>query len=150
MRDLRPILLVEDSLQDAELTIAALARCQLLNPVVHVRDGEDALDYLRSTGRHAGQRHGGPVVVLLDLKLPKLNGLQVLAEIRRDDALRHTPVVMLTASRQDRDLVESYEVGVNAFVVKPLDFDEFLSAVQELGMFWGMTNQPPPPFVPTA
>lgn len=150
MRDLRPILLVEDSLQDAELTIAALARCQLLNPVIHVRDGEEALDYLRSTGRYAGQHHGGPVVVLLDLKLPKLNGLEVLAEIRGDVALRHTPVVMLTASRQDRDLVKSYEVGVNAFVVKPLAFDEFVSAVQELGMFWGMTNQPPPPFVPAA
>ena len=144
MRDLRPILLVEDSLQDAELTIEALARCQLLNPVVHVRDGEQALDYLRCKGAFGGEHHAGPVVVLLDLKLPKIDGLEVLAEIRRDEVLRSTPVVMLTASRQDADLLQSYESGVNAFVVKPLDFDEFLAAVQGLGMFWGVTNEPPP------
>jgi len=149
MKDLRPILLVEDSTKDAELTMAALARCQLLNPVVHVRDGQEALDYLRSHGPYAGASHGGPVVVLLDLKLPKLNGLEVLAEIRGDALLKSTPVVMLTSSRQERDLVQSYDSGVNAFVVKPLDFNEFLEAVQELGMFWGVTNQPPP-FVPVA
>lgn len=149
MKDLRPILLVEDSMKDAELTMAALARCQLLNPVVHVRDGQEALDYLRNHGPYAGALHGGPVVVLLDLKLPKLNGLEVLAEIRGDALLKSTPVVMLTSSRQERDLVQSYDSGVNAFVVKPLDFNEFLEAVQELGMFWGVTNQPPP-FVPTA
>ena len=149
MKDLRPILLVEDSMKDAELTMAALARCQLLNPVVHVRDGQEALDYLRSHGPYAGALHGGPVVVLLDLKLPKLNGLEVLAEIRGDALLKSTPVVMLTSSRQERDLVQSYDSGVNAFVVKPIDFNEFLEAVQELGMFWGVTNQPPP-FVPAA
>jgi CheY-like chemotaxis protein len=144
MRDLRPILLVEDNPKDAELTMAALARCQLLNDVTHVRDGVEALEYLRCQGRYAGAMHGGPVVVLLDLKLPKLNGLDVLREIRTDAALSSTPVVMLTSSREEQDLIRSYELGVNAFVVKPVDFKEFLEAIQGLGMFWGITNQPPP------
>ncbi|MFG3448421.1 MULTISPECIES: response regulator [unclassified Stenotrophomonas] len=144
MRDLRPILLVEDNPKDAELTLAALARCQLLNEVTHVRDGVEALQYLRSEGRYEGAMHGGPVVVLLDLKLPKLNGLEVLKEIRTDAALSSTPVVMLTSSREEQDLILSYELGVNAFVVKPVDFKEFLEAIQGLGMFWGITNQPPP------
>ncbi|MEN1996398.1 MULTISPECIES: response regulator [Stenotrophomonas] len=144
MRDLRPILLVEDNPKDAELTMAALARCQLLNDVTHVRDGVEALEYLRCQGRYEGAMHGGPVVVLLDLKLPKLNGLEVLKEIRTDLALSSTPVVMLTSSREEQDLIRSYELGVNAFVVKPVDFKEFLEAIQGLGMFWGITNQPPP------
>lgn len=144
MRDLRPILLVEDNPKDAELTMAALSRCQLLNDVTHVRDGVEALEYLRCQGRYAGAMHGGPVVVLLDLKLPKLNGLEVLKEIRTDAALSSTPVVMLTSSREEQDLIRSYELGVNAFVVKPVDFKEFLEAIQGLGMFWGITNQPPP------
>lgn len=144
MRDLRPILLVEDNPKDAELTMAALARCQLLNDVIHVRDGVEALEYLRAQGRYEGAQHGGPVVVLLDLKLPKLNGLEVLKEIRSDASISSTPVVMLTSSREEPDLVRSYELGVNAFVVKPVDFKEFLEAIQGLGMFWGITNQPPP------
>lgn len=144
MRDLRPILLVEDNPKDAELTMAALARCQLLNDVTHVRDGVEALEYLRTQGRYEGAMHGGPVVVLLDLKLPKLNGLDVLKEIRTDASISSTPVVMLTSSREEQDLVRSYELGVNAFVVKPVDFKEFLEAIQGLGMFWGITNQPPP------
>jgi len=144
MRDLRPILLVEDNPKDAELTMAALARCQLLNDVTHVRDGVEALEYLRCQGRYEGAMHGGPVVVLLDLKLPKLNGLEVLKEIRTDRALSSTPVVMLTSSREEQDLIRSYELGGNAFVVKPVDFKEFLEAIQGLGMFWGITNQPPP------
>jgi len=144
MRDLRPILLVEDNPKDAELTLAALARCQLLNEVTHVRDGVEALDYLRAEGDYKGAMHGGPVVVLLDLKLPKLNGLEVLKEIRGDAAISSTPVVMLTSSREEQDLIRSYELGVNAFVVKPVDFKEFLEAIQGLGMFWGITNQPPP------
>lgn len=144
MRDLRPILLVEDNPKDAELTLAALARCQLLNDVTHVRDGVEALEYLRTQGRYEGAMHGGPVVVLLDLKLPKLNGLDVLKEIRSDPTISSTPVVMLTSSREEQDLVRSYELGVNAFVVKPVDFKEFLEAIQGLGNFWGVTNQPPP------
>ena len=144
MRDLRPILLVEDNPKDAELTMAALARCQLLNDVTHVRDGVEALEYLRTQGRYEGAMHGGPVVVLLDLKLPKLTGLEVLKEIRTDATISSTPVVMLTSSREEQDLVRSYELGVNAFVVKPVDFKEFLEAIQGLGMFWGITNQAPP------
>jgi DNA-binding response OmpR family regulator len=116
----------------------------LLNDVTHVRDGVEALEYLRCQGRYEGAMHGGPVVVLLDLKLPKLNGLEVLKEIRTDRALSSTPVVMLTSSREEQDLIRSYELGVNAFVVKPVDFKEFLEAIQGLGMFWGITNQPPP------
>ncbi|SKB67132.1 response regulator [Luteibacter sp. 22Crub2.1] len=148
MRDLRPILLVEDSPKDAELTLAALSRCQLLNEVTHVRDGVEALEYLRSEGKYAGASHGGPVVVLLDLKLPKLTGLEVLEEVRRDPKLSSTPIVMLTSSREEQDLVASYKLGVNAFVVKPVDFKEFFEAIQGLGMFWGITNQPPPPIRP--
>ncbi len=144
MRDLRPILLVEDNPKDAELTLAALARCQLINDVTHVRDGVEALDYLRTEGAYADANHGGPVVVLLDLKLPKLNGLEVLEQIRSDAAISSTPVVMLTSSREEQDLVRSYALGVNAFVVKPVDFKEFFEAIQGLGMFWGITNQPPP------
>lgn len=106
MRDLRPILLVEDSPKDAELTMAALARCQLLNDVIHVRDGAEALDYLRCEGKFAGAMHGGPVVVLLDLKLPKVNGLEVLEQVRGDPQLSSTPVVMLTSSREEQDLVQ--------------------------------------------
>ncbi|WP_022971907.1 response regulator, partial [Xanthomonas maliensis] len=113
-------MLVEDNPKDAELTMAALQRCQLLNEIVHVRDGAEALDYLRCEGSHAGARHGAPVVVLLDLKLPKINGLEVLEEVRRDPALASTPIVMLTSSREEQDLVRSYELGVNAFVVKPV------------------------------
>ena len=111
MRDLRPILLVEDNPKDAELTMAALARCQLLNDVTHVRDGVEALEYLRCQGRYEGAMHGGPVVVLLDLKLPKLNGLEVLKEIRSDRALSSTPVVMLTSSREEQDLIRSEAAG---------------------------------------
>lgn len=148
MRDLRPILLVEDSPKDAELTLAALSRCQLLNEVTHVRDGVEALEYLRSEGKYVDATHGGPVVVLLDLKLPKLTGLEVLEEVRRDPKLSSTPIVMLTSSREEQDLVASYKLGVNAFVVKPVDFKEFFEAIQGLGMFWGITNQPPPPIRP--
>ena len=144
MRDLRPILLVEDNPKDAELTLDALERCQLLNQVTHVRDGVEALQYLRGEGIYRDVNHGGPVVVLLDLKLPKVNGLEVLAEVRGDPHLKSTPIVMLTASREEQDLVRSYELGVNAFVVKPVDFKEFFDAIQGLGMFWGITNNPPP------
>jgi DNA-binding response OmpR family regulator len=109
-----------------------------------VRDGAEALDYLRCEGAYAGTQHGGPVVVLLDLKLPKINGLEVLEQVRNDASLSSTPVVMLTSSREEQDLVRSYQLGVNAFVVKPVDFKEFFDAIQGLGMFWGITNQPPP------
>lgn len=144
MADIRPILLVEDSPKDAELTLAALERCQLCNDVIVVRDGAEALDYLRSQGAYQGRARPDPSVVLLDLKMPKVDGLEVLEQVRSDPALRHTPIVMLTSSREEKDLVKSYELGVNAFVVKPVDFQEFFEAIRDLGMFWAILNEPPP------
>lgn len=144
MSELRPILLVEDSPKDLELTLAALEKCQLANTIVTTRDGEDALDYLYSRGAHADRPEGDPAVVLLDLKLPKIDGLEVLEKVKGDARLRHIPIVMLTSSREERDLVRSYELGVNAFVVKPVEFKEFFAAIQDLGVFWAILNEPPP------
>ncbi len=144
MSDLKPILLVEDSPNDVELTLAALERCQLANDVVVVRDGAEALDYLFERGQFTKRNSGNPVVVLLDLKLPKVDGLEVLGQIKQDPGLRQTPVVMLTSSREERDVVESYNLGVNAFVVKPVEFEQFFVAIRDLGMFWAVLNEPPP------
>lgn len=141
---LRPILLVEDSPNDLELALAALERCKLANPIHVARDGVEALDYLHVRGAWADREHGDPAVVLLDLKLPRLDGLEVLERVKHDPLLRQVPIVMLTSSREERDLVRSYELGVNAFVVKPVDFHAFLQAIQDLGMFWAVLNQPPP------
>jgi CheY-like chemotaxis protein len=144
MADLRPILLVEDNPKDLELTLAALAKCQLANTIVVARDGAEALDYLYARGVHADRDPGDPAVVLLDLKLPKVDGLEVLETVKRDPSQRQIPVVMLTSSREERDLLRSYELGVNAFVVKPVDFNAFFEAIQDLGMFWAILNEPPP------
>lgn len=144
MADLRPILLVEDNPRDLELTLAALAKCQLANDIVVARDGAEALDFLYARGAHAERRPGDPAVVLLDLKLPKVDGLEVLEQVKGDPLQRQIPVVMLTSSREERDLLKSYELGVNAFVVKPVDFNAFFEAIQDLGMFWGILNEPPP------
>ena len=144
MADLRPILLVEDNPKDIELTLAALARCQLANDIVVTRDGADALDYLYMRNAHATRPPGDPAVVLLDLKLPKVDGLEVLERLKGDPQRRQIPVVMLTSSREESDLVKSYELGVNAFVVKPVDFNAFFEAIQDLGMFWAVLNEPPP------
>ena len=146
MADLRPILLVEDSPKDLELTLAALEKCQLANEIIVARDGEEALDYLYSRGGHADRPDGDPAVVLLDLKLPKIDGLEVLEQVKGDANLRHIPIVMLTSSREEQDLVRSYELGVNAFVVKPVDFKEFFKAIQDMGVFWAILNEPPPRF----
>ena len=146
MADLRPILLVEDSPKDLELTLAALEKCQLANEIIVARDGEEALDYLYARGGHADRPNGDPTVVLLDLKLPKIDGLEVLEQVKGDANLRHIPIVMLTSSREEQDLVRSYELGVNAFVVKPVDFKEFFKAIQDLGVFWAILNEPPPRF----
>lgn len=137
------ILLVEDSSQDVELTLTALEKHNLANEVVVVRDGEEALDYLYRRADYKTRPGGNPVVVLLDIKLPKVDGLDVLQRIRADEQLRSTPVVMLTSSREEQDIVRSYNLGVNAYVVKPVDFQHFLSAICELGLFWAVINQPP-------
>jgi CheY-like chemotaxis protein len=141
---LKPILLVEDNPRDLELTLIALEKSNLANEVITVRDGEEALDYLFRRGPYAGRPEGNPAVVLLDLKLPKVDGIQVLEQVKSDPALRPVPVVMLTTSREERDLVQSYRLGVNAYVVKPVAFREFIGAIQELGMFWAVLNEPPP------
>jgi len=144
MPDLRPIVLAEDDANDVELTLLALAEHNLANPVVVLRDGVAALDFLYSRGEYADQARPNPVVLLLDLKMPKLNGLDVLKQIKSDDRLKLLPVVILTSSREERDLVASYQLGVNAYVVKPVSFQEFVSAIRGLGMFWALINEPPP------
>ena len=150
MADLRPILLVEDNPKDIELTLAALTKCQLANDIVVTRDGAEALDYLYCRGQYQDRLPGDPAVVLLDLKLPKVVGQEVLAKIKADGITRAIPVVMLTSSREESDLVRSYELGVNAFVVKPVDFNAFFEAIQDLGMFWGVLNETPPRSAATA
>jgi CheY-like chemotaxis protein len=144
MADLKPILLVEDNPNDVELTLAALARSHLANEVVVVRDGAEALDYLNRTTAYASRPPGLPAVVMLDLKLPKIDGLQVLEKIKQTPELRSLPVVMVTSSREERDLVQSYQLGVNAYVVKPVSFNEFVEVIQDLGVFWAVLNEPPP------
>ena len=141
---LKPILLVEDNPKDLELTLLALEKSKLANDVVTVRDGAEALDYLFRRGPHAARAAGNPAVILLDLKLPKVDGLQVLEAVKGDPGLKAVPVVMLTASREEQDVVRSYALGVNAFVVKPVAFKDFIDAIQDLGVFWAVLNEPPP------
>jgi CheY-like chemotaxis protein len=138
------ILLVEDDPYDVELTLSALAQNHLTNEVVVVRDGAEALDYLFRQGNYESRVAGNPMVVLLDLKLPKVDGLEVLEHIKSDPNLKAIPVVMLTSSREERDLVRSYNLGTNAYVVKPVDFPDFVEAIRTLGLFWAVVNQPPP------
>ena len=145
MIELKRILLVEDSPNDVELTLEGLAEHNLANAVEVAADGEEALDYLYRRGKFSGRPNGNPAVILLDLKLPKVSGLEVLKTIRSDDTLRLIPVVVLTSSREERDLIESYQLGVNAYVVKPVDFHEFMDAAKSLGIFWAVINEPPPP-----
>ncbi|CAO4186333.1 response regulator [Methylorubrum extorquens] len=144
MAGLKPILLVEDNPNDIELTLAALESSQLANEIIICRDGAEALDFIYRRGPHAGRQVQDPAVVLLDLKLPKVDGLEVLAQIKGDPVTRAVPVVMLTSSREETDVVRSYDLGVNAFVVKPVAFDEFFAAIKELGVFWALLNEPPP------
>ncbi|MEW5856017.1 MAG: response regulator [Cyanobacteriota bacterium] len=150
MKELKRILLVEDSPNDVELTLAALEENHLANEVVVVRDGEEALDYLYRRGIFKLRIEGNPVVILLDLKLPKVDGLEVLAQVKSDPTMKLIPVVMLTSSREEQDLVRSYDLGVNAYVVKPVDFHEFVNAIKEIGLFWAVVNQPPPGSLPIA
>jgi CheY-like chemotaxis protein len=141
---LKPILLVEDNPKDLELSLVALEKSQLANDVVIARDGAEALDYLRCQGEYSTRSRGNPAVVLLDLKLPKIDGLEVLEQIKGDPELKSIPVVMLTSSREEKDLLKSYKAGVNAYVVKPVGFKDFIEAIQELGVFWALLNEPPP------
>jgi DNA-binding response OmpR family regulator len=138
------ILLVEDDPKDTELTMTALEEYNLSNEVVVARDGEEALDYLFCRGQFQGRTSENPAVLLLDLKLPKVDGMEVLQQMKSDDKLRVIPVVVLTSSREERDMVASYNLGVNAYVVKPVDFHGFVNAIKELGIFWAIINEPPP------
>jgi len=144
MAELNSILLAEDNPKDVELTLTALAENHLANEVVVVRDGEEALDYLLRRGRFALRAEGNLAVVLLDLKMPRVDGLEVLRRIKSDDTLKSVPVVMLTSSREERDLVESYRLGANAYVVKPVGFEQFVEAVREVGVFWAILNERAP------
>jgi CheY-like chemotaxis protein len=144
MNSFKRILLVEDSEPDIELTLGALEENRLTNEVAIARDGVEALDYLHRRGTFAGRSDEQPVVVLLDLKMPRLDGVEVLRQMKADSGLRGIPVVVLTSSREEPDLKRSYELGANAYVVKPVDFQQFVDAVKQIGIFWAVTNQAPP------
>ncbi len=144
MAELKRILLAEDNPKDVELTLTALDEHNLANEVVVVNDGAEALDYLYRRGKFAMRADNNPAVVLLDLKMPKVDGLEVLRTIKNDSNLKTIPLVILTSSREEKDLVESYKLGVNAYVVKPVNFQQFIEAVKELGAFWAVINEPPP------
>jgi len=144
MRDgIGRILLAEDNIHDVELTREALAGNNLANEVDVVRDGQEALDYLYRAGAFASRETGDPIVILLDLKMPKVDGLEVLRRVKEDSALRHIPIVMLTSSSEESDVIESYRLGVNAYVVKPVDFGQFVAAVRKTGVFWAVLNNVP-------
>ena len=139
------ILLVEDNADDAELTLRAFRKSKILNEIVVVTDGVEALDYVFASGAYAGRNlEAGPAVILLDLKLPKIGGLEVLRRLRADERTRRIPVVVLTSSNEERDILSSYDLGANSFVRKPVDFAQFLEAAQQLGMYWLVMNEPPP------
>jgi len=144
MNPLPRILLAEDSSEDAELVLEALAEYRIANTVLHVKDGEEALDYLYRRGAFANYPPIQPAVVLLDLKMPKVDGTEVIKQLKNDPELKRIPVVVMTSSREERDLVNSYNLGANAYVVKPLNFHEFVDAVKQLGAFWAVLNEPPP------
>jgi CheY-like chemotaxis protein len=140
-KDLRTILLVEDSMADAEMALDALSEAHLANPVVHVEDGVECLDYLYGRGAWESRRPGDPAVVLLDIKMPRMNGLDVLTEMRSQEKLKRIPVVILSSSREESDLARSWDLGANAYVIKPVDVDQFFEAMRTLGQFWGVFNQ---------
>src|ERR1700757_4356604 len=149
MSELARILLVEDDPRDVELTLTALGEYNLANEVVVARDGEKALDYLYCRGEFSARSNDNPAVLLLDLKLPKVDGLEVLQQIKSDENLKIIPVVVLTSSHEEKDMVVSYRLGGNAYVVKPVDFHEFVNAIRELGFFWAIINEPPPGSIKT-
>jgi CheY-like chemotaxis protein len=141
---IKTILLVEDDPHDVELTLTALALHRLANQVMVVNDGAQALDYLYCRGKYAGREGDRPVIMLLDLKMPKVSGLEVLQTVKTDAELKTIPIVVFTSSREEPDLVRCYQLGVNAYVVKPVQFAEFMNAVKGLGLFWAVINEPPP------
>ncbi len=143
MTALRTILLAEDSPADAEMAVDALKEARLANPIVHVEDGVETMDYLLRRGAFANREEGLPAVLLLDIKMPRMDGLEVLKEIRNTEELKRLPVVILSSSREESDLARSWDMGVNAYVVKPVDVDQFFGAVQTLGKFWALINQAP-------
>lgn len=144
MSTLRPILLAEDNPNDVELTLTALHSLNLANEIVVVGDGSQVLDFLHRRNAFSGRSDVLPAVVLLDLKMPRVDGLETLRQIRSDTRLQTLPIVILTSSREESDLVKGYRQGANAYVVKPVDFDQFIAAVSQLGVFWGLVNEPPP------
>jgi CheY-like chemotaxis protein len=144
MSDIKHILIAEDNPNDVELALEALAENKLANQIVVVNDGEEVLDYLYCRGEFENRQTGNPAVILLDLKMPKVDGLEVLRTVRHDEHLKAIPVVMLTSSREESDLIESYKLGINAYVVKPVNFEQFSKAVSVIGLFWAVINEPPP------
>ncbi len=142
-KNLRTVLLVEDSIADAEMAMDALTEAHLANPVVHVEDGVECLDYLYARGAWASREPGDPAVVLLDIQMPRMNGLDVLTRVREDERLRRIPVVILSSSREETDLARSWDLGANAYVIKPVDVDQFFEAVRTLGRFWAVLNEAP-------
>ena len=144
MSALRPILLVENSPKDVELTLEALAEHNLANRVTVVKDGVEAMEYLRCEGKYKLRKRENPAVMLLDIKMPRMGGIEVLQVIRSDDKLKTVPVVILSSSREEQDIIRSYELGVNAYVVKPVDFKDFIEAVKHVGVFWALINEVPP------
>ena len=143
MNRLKPILLVEDDVKDADLTLMALDEYSLSNRVVHVKDGVEAIEYLRYEGEYSTREKEKPAVILLDIKMPRMDGIEVLEVIKKDDDLKMIPVVILTSSRENPDLQKCYSLGVNAYVVKPVDFKEFVESVKSIGIFWAMINETP-------
>ncbi len=144
MSEYESILFAEDNPKDAELTLETFADSRILNRVVHVKDGVEALEYLRHEGKYTERKNGNPAVAILDIKMPRMDGIEVLRAIRADPALELIPVVMLTSSREEQDLVRSYRLGINAYVVKPVRFAEFIDAVRQIGVFWAILNELPP------
>ncbi|MDR3628607.1 MAG: response regulator [Ignavibacteriaceae bacterium] len=144
MDTLKKILIAEDDEKDIELTLTALKGFNIANEIVITHDGQEVLDYLYYRGEYENRKRGNPAVILLDIKMPKINGLEVLKQIKSDEYLCRIPAVILTSSKEERDLIEGYNLGANAYVVKPMDFSEFVSAVRGLGMFWAVINEPPP------
>lgn len=144
MQKYKRVLFAEDSPNDVELALTAMEEYHLANEVDVVPDGAEALDYLYCRGKYAGRQGGNPVLMLLDLKMPKVDGLEVLRQVKRDPNLKRIPVVMLTSSREEQDLVRSYDLGVNSYVVKPVDFQQFLASVKKLSCYWALVNEPPP------